>query len=714
MTNIILTPFIPTSVQDKENILQQTFPGYNAKKGTDSQSELLSVSWPLPGANAAKNKAGVPAKVKAVISSTLKKVPIRKVQPIQLRGVRRKNTGSHFDRNNAARNAIAVPGTAQGNSHAGDGNAKESMTSYGTYSSYLGKKNSMAEVERHVSILKNNTLENNNVTNLKRDCKSEGATTRRVKGIFHQPQTLVVKDDSVNRTIYSSVQDKNIHCLQFLDVQESEAYIKQTRFNKRNNFFCLDSRLWSLFDTLFHKPHYSDNGFKPEQIISHVINHTTSNMTRIVSVKEHQNLASTWIGPGELKSRLTGSLTSVLTLSVVEDAVLRQKGIESKYILPENSFKLFKAPGPLESDRYFIGYHINRCRYNQGFNAGILPLNIESERFLVEDNTTGLTFSGDSVNAFIEGLKKVSGLEYHYTQTFRQPSSESSLLERELLNSQSLFIRKNVTQKAFCLADSLNEELKFLSPVVVNHTENDRQYMLYRTCFTLVGSSLIYVNQQGEKGEFRLESLPKSSLRYLVQPQSASDARFYNLFGFVHQQPYNKEALITHLENMGFHYLVMEEDTNVVLRPREDEFYVNYKEDIAGEIEDAIYETEGDEIDEAEEATTDEIEAGTTTESTSIQVKNDIVSGYYNCFFLKENMLYYYDQDGEYGALPFKPSDRLPLLMLDEDNMQPENRIFYANISLVPGLDYNKTEIINLLQTRGYVNFPNMPEAFEG
>lgn len=690
MTRILpFTPSFPLLSDTKQRLIT-AFPRASAQQDLQNSAEVVSYSWPLPGASAAKAKASPPKKIKPAVSSAQKKIALRRIFRHKTRSQTIKNQEERkYEPNNSARNAIAVPGAAQGNHRAGDGAAKESMTSYGTYGSYVGTKNKLAVIDREEFEKKSNTTVDTELSH------RAVMRSKNIVGLTSNSTAILTtaapgsKSDilsSTNEVSSRSSRHKSQSCLYVTDVQECYEYIKLMRDRKENNYFCLHSSLVGMFDHIFHDAVHKVNTAPKEIIFSHVSRHLSQDSTQLINVRGVPDVISEeGVQSRGLIKNQTESLFSVLTLSVIENDYIKGKNISDKFIIPDNTFKLFKSPAPNGTGRYFIAYHINKCHENKGFNAGILPVTIFDNFMILEDQANGLMLSGDTVNKFIDGISKVTGLKYYYNDNVNRPHTDLGVHENYLIKTQSLFINQNMTNKGFCTLDNINKDLTFLSPVKRVLQENSMIMPLYRNCFTLSDEKLVYVNEKGEVGEFRLSATGKNSSYYSLSPEPLDNLRHYSQAGFLHGENYTRKMLIDHLHEKGMNYLSFNNDTD--FSDKYDGFYMDI-------------ERPDDGLPTLDDVTETEI---TTTDRGLLSSEDNGLSHF---FSFHNNILRYYDRDGEYGELFFTPQHS-GLLRLDY-NLTAAQRIFLQTIKIVPGLYYNTSEITTRLENATFVNDPNM------
>lgn len=691
MTRIVpFTPYLPLLSDAKQSLIT-AFPRASAQQDLQNSVEVVSYSWPLPGASAAKAKARPPIKIKSAVSSAHKKIAQSRIlrHRTRSRTVRRKKEERKYELNNAARNAIAVPGAAQGNHHAGDGAAKESMTSYGTYSSYVGKKNKLAQVDREELEKKSNTtlddeLSHRTVMPGKYFIGVQSNSTTRLTTVT--PET---KFDILSSIIDVSIppsRDKSPRCLYVTDVQECYEYMELMRDRKENNYFCLNSSLVGMFDHLFHDAVHKKNTGPREIVFSHVNRHANQEITQFNNLRGMPDITFKQEGNHQIIRRNeAGSILSLLTLSVISNEDIKRRNISARFVIPENTFKLFKSPAPSGTGGYFIAYHINKCREHSGFNAGIIPVNIFDNFIMLEDQATGLMLSGDSVNNFIGGLSKVTGLKYYYNDNIHRPQSDLGVKENYLIKTQSLFINQNTTMKGFCSLDDVNEELTFFSPVRNVRQENNMTIPLYRNSFTLSEDSLIYVNEKGEEGAFRLSVTGKNSSYYSLSPQFSGDARHYSQAGFLHGQNYTRQMLIEQLQAKGMNYLSFNNDID--FSAKLDGFYMDIE--LSSE-------------EQPMQENTTETEVTTTDPDLSITY-NKCLS---RCFSFQHGLLQYYDDSGEYDEIFFTPQQS-GLLKIDYD-LSITQSVFLQEVNIKPGVYYNASEIHTRLESANFIDYQNM------
>ncbi|WP_017345418.1 hypothetical protein [Pantoea sp. A4] len=686
------SPFIPylPPTSDAEKGLEKAFPRTHARRELHSSAEVVGYSWPLPGASAAKAKVNPAAKVKSAASSAQKKIALSRIFRHKERSIsRRKKEERKYRLNNAARNAIAVPGAAQGNHHASDGTAKESMTSYGTYSSYVGKKNKLAKIDREEVEKKSNSTENSqpshrflahgkNFSGLQSDLTIEQTTD-----VPENKSDLVTP---TNETIAPPLQEEKFSCLYVTDVQECYEYMRLMRDRKENNYFCLNSSLFSMFDHLFHDAVHKKSTVPREIVFSHVNRHDDQEITQFNNLRGMPDITFKQEENHRIISKNEAdSILSLLTLSVISNEDIKRRNISTRFVIPENTFKLFKSPAPSGTGGYFIAYHINKCREHSGFNAGIIPVNIFDNFIMLEDQATGLMLSGDSVNNFIDGLSKVTGLKYYYNDNIHRPQSDLGVKENYLIKTQSLFINQNATMKGFCSLDDINEELTFFSPVRNVRQENNMSIPLYRNSFTLSEGSLIYINEKGEEGAFRISATGKNSSYYSLSPQLLGDARHYSQAGFLHGQNYTRQMLIEQLQAKGMNYLSFNNDID--FSAKLDGFYMDI-------------ELSSEEQPMQENTTETEV---TTTEPDLSITYNKCLS---RCFSFQHGLLQYYDDNGEYDEVFFTPQQS-GLLKIDYD-LSITQSVFLQEVNIKPGVHYNASEIHTRLESANFINYQNM------
>lgn len=198
---------------------------------------------------------------------------------------------------------------------------------------------------------------------------------------------------------------------------------------------------------------------------------------------------------------------SVLTVSVLSQAQPLHSDVASDRIMPPNSFKIVRFQELAGTPRTFIAYHLNlSSEHGKGVKAGFLEIQSDAEGgVFVVDEDSGLTVAARRLGRLADAIERISGCAFRPDADLpRSHYDERGALR--LTHSAHLYVRQ---ADLHALAppytrQHYNASLAFIDPVEIKQGKRPTGAILFRACFTIAGSWLAYVDEQGARGKLNL------------------------------------------------------------------------------------------------------------------------------------------------------------------------------------------------------------------
>ncbi len=198
-----------------------------------------------------------------------------------------------------------------------------------------------------------------------------------------------------------------------------------------------------------------------------------------------------------------------LTIALLGDHEQIRHAIPDIARLERNSFRLLGHTDLGGTTRIFLAYFVNRDGGAvPGVAAGHLEVFLDPQgQFAVEDVRTGLRLSAGSLEVLVEHLERITGC--HHLPWEEAGADTSSSEEADTSAPQparSLFVGREEMLSYSPPFDHLpfNDHLDFFDAITVQIDGSAQRQLLYRNSFTVIGNTVVYVDDMGRSGRLDL------------------------------------------------------------------------------------------------------------------------------------------------------------------------------------------------------------------
>lgn len=667
------------SFTNSGGIFQGEHPLHLRQRQGDNSNENIMTAWPFPGAEAKRGRGRVKP-IKTVTIKTKAPRPASTRRNPLLRRTPSKST-IRLNNNSATRNAPVVPAVAHSNSATGNvDSAKESMTVSASYNSYVGKRNKLAEINRPESEDKH-SIRKDPPSAVK---KSGSSIAKSLVNAIPTPTSTTSTTVSPLNISFSGTAPRktavSLACFDFIDTTEAVSHLQQEIMEQKNNYFCVKPGNEDLFNDFFTSDlkitSHSDIAAMCMLPCRHNLPMDKESFDFTgYSQKANMTLATSSSRDNKKKPEMY----SIITLSLLLPDESNNRTLPKSLTLPANSFKIINFPDISGEYHHFLAFHANQHGSDNGFNAGIHPVNVQDGVFVLKHPHSGLEFSSSSLESLVSGLIKQTGFSYAFDSASQKSKNALSIREIVPTYAQSLFISNNGTISDSITRNKINPELSFISSYPTD--ENNGEGSLIKGSFTLINDTLCYVDFKGVKGEMALNIEVGDPGKIRIHITSQQEADLFNHLGVSLATSYRKEELIELMDSKGITYLPNDDSPYVSLPAKSDDFYI-----------DTIYQD-----DSGENKSIHSVGNG----------KSVSLPKYTNCFSISNKHLYLYDMNGRFRTIKFNATLPAGVFMMN-DNISADELFVTKRFNITPDHSYRRDELINILKDMSLVHHPEM------
>ncbi len=291
-----------------------------------------------------------------------------------------------------------------------------------------------------------------------------------------------------------------LHCVTFNDVTRTLDEVRRAGHRHSLPRFCMHPNAAGVFTTIFDGAgglHW-DSG---HWMVTHTIHERVHEPLRAVGIwksdiNAHQ--PSPVVSTGSTLGNDT--LFSVATISSSASLAQETTDEQDPRYLPRNTFRLMKYIDANGSVRLYMAYFI--CRDvpgERGLKAGFLPLHhARGAQATMHDMTRNLTITTDSLATLADVIETITGLTHHVAA---RPVHDDEFDDIQVEWALPLLVDEDTLS-----ADPPHASIPYdagleLFPVSrIKDPDNDRELLLYRNSFILVGHEILYADAEGRTG----------------------------------------------------------------------------------------------------------------------------------------------------------------------------------------------------------------------
>lgn len=364
-------------------------------------------------------------------------------------------------------------------------------------------------------------------------------------------------------------------CLRFHHTSEAWRQVLKSRFEPAHLRFCVHEKAVPLFRQVL-RLNSLDEDQRRWIVTTAVREHLPPapgqqirKYSGLGQILRHQARGPTALGSDEVYA--------VSTISVLPERKLRAHHVEGMRILPQNSFKLIRHAPPGSAPRMLIAYFINRpTGAETGVKAGLLEVAMGDHNFTLVDPDLGTQFSSDTLDDLVAGIEKISGCRY------RPDADAIPWVNRPLrghlpvIDGLHLFVREEALSGSIAPYERLpyNTDLNFFAPVPFQFLDGLVSGMLFRNSFTIIGGSVVFVDDLGQLGTLQFSSGGPEDRCYTLERHGGFERQFIREHGLQEGETYGMEEVAEILENYDLIGLSPEDIPPPAPKPRLDGFHV--------------------------------------------------------------------------------------------------------------------------------------------
>jgi len=350
-------------------------------------------------------------------------------------------------------------------------------------------------------------------------------------------------------------------CVRFRNADSAIVQVGKTRFISSRPRFCVPAKAQSRFETIFTAP--SDASLPSRWMTSLPVQEHLPSEMRQLQIRKYSGLGQLFRNDPKQPTPIGKDAPySVLTVSLLDDSQLRDRGIPSAWVIPRNTFRLVEHVELGGGTRTYVAYFLNRASPGQkGMKAGFLEVTPHDGGYLVEDDQAGLAFSSDTLDDLVAGIEKISGCRFQMDD-HPLPETDDGRPAAALVRTSTLFVNELSTDEGIppFARQPVNDDLHFLSLVKVDIPGRDTVGTLYHNSFFILGHSLFHVDGEGMLDILHMREATHIADALVLEPRDDRNARFINGCGLGEARPYSVVEIINALEACGMTWAPLRED----------------------------------------------------------------------------------------------------------------------------------------------------------
>ncbi len=465
------------------------------------------------------------------------------------------------------------------------------------------------------------------------------------------------------QSLLEEFDDLALECLEFQDVDMLSLLMRGRRYQPGLIRVCVEPEQSAQFTAWMNQSADSHRSMGQWMVSAAIDEGIPSQDAMAGSGRRLEGLEDFFEGLPNPPEASTGRVFTVLTLSLLDEALRREAGSWNLPRLHANTFRLVRFKALDGSDLLYLAYFLHRDAGNQrGVNGGFLPVTSDATGTLsVEDQVHGTRITAATLANLVMSVQQLTGLRY--LGQWRTASAQPTPVP-----ATNLFVDDNQTLATGATDRHLpfNGSLQLFAPVLVELSGQSEPVPMYYGSFIVRADEVAYCDETGGVGVLPMTTSDKDSDRLELRCRTSADCIFATSHGLKQAASYARDEVCELLQQSGLVRLRGPEGSGVV-----------------SSVCSAA--APGD-----KDAESGEDWPELLPERSS--------------FRFHDGTLDFVDHDGREGALTL---ERVPRMLLPRYRLprvqEPAQQAFAAQNGFVMDVVYSEAEIEKLLQDRGYI-----------